>query len=71
MPPSSPYPIQEILMRHGIDIEIAKTVSRNELRHWELADVENIFGKVKRQPKTFCPFSDPDRFKGMASTTRI
>ena len=49
-------------MRHGIDIEIAKTVSRNELRHWELADVENIFGKVKRQPKTFCPFSDPDRF---------
>ena len=49
-------------MRHGIDIEIAKTVSRNELRHWKLADVENIFNKVKRQPKAFCPFRDPDRF---------
>ena len=62
MPPSSAYSLQEILMRHGIDIEIAKTVSRNELRHWELADVESIFDKVKRQPKTFCPFKDPDRF---------
>lgn len=49
-------------MRHGIDIEIAKTVSRNELRNWELADIENIFVKVKRKPKTFCPFIDPDRF---------
>ena len=49
-------------MRHGIDIEIAKTVSRNELRNWELADIENMFVKVKRKPKTFCPFIDPDRF---------
>ncbi|KAK0515302.1 hypothetical protein JMJ35_002681 [Cladonia borealis] len=62
MPPSSPYAIQEVLMRHGIDIERAKIVSRNELRHWELADIENICVKVKREPKTFCPFSDPDRF---------
>ena len=49
-------------MRHGIDMERAKIVSLNELRHWELADIENICVKVKREPKTFCPFSDPDRF---------
>ncbi|KAK3172255.1 hypothetical protein OEA41_005575 [Lepraria neglecta] len=55
--------IQEILMRHGIDPDIARNVSMNELRNWELADIERIFAKVKRKPKTFCPFIDPDRFR--------
>lgn len=62
MPPLSPYAIQEILMRHGVDPAIARSVSMNELRYWELADIERIFAKVKRKPKTFCPFMDPDRF---------
>ena len=62
MPPPDPYPIQEILMRHGVDSAIARSVSLNELRYWELADIERIFAKVNRKPKTFCPFMDPDRF---------
>lgn len=61
MHPSGHYAIQEILMRHGIGIEIAKSVSRSELPNWDSADIESILVKVKRKPKTFCPFIDPDR----------
>ena len=62
MQPPNPYPVQEVLMRHGVDSSIARGVSMNELRHWKLAEIERIFEKVKREPKTFCPFMDPDRF---------
>ena len=49
-------------MRYGVDPDIAKYVSMNELREWELVKLETIFNKVKRKPKAFCPFTDPDRF---------
>ncbi len=62
MPPSSHYPIQELLQRHGVDLDTAKYVSMNELLHWELADVNRIFAKLKRQPRNFCPFNDPAQF---------
>lgn len=62
MPPPNPYPIQEILMRHGVEPDIARNISLYELRYWDIVDLERIFDKVKRKPKTFCPFMDPDRF---------
>lgn len=59
---SNRYPIQEVLIRHGVEPAIAESISFNELRYWELVDIDRIFAKVKRNPKTFCPFMDPDRF---------
>ena len=62
MQPPNPYPVQEVLMRYGVDSNIARNVSMNELRHWKITDIERIFQKMKREPKGFCPFMDPDRF---------
>ena len=62
MQPPNPYPVEKVLMRYGVDSTIARGVSTNELRHWKLADIERIFENVKREPKVFCPFKDPDRF---------
>lgn len=49
-------------MRYGVDPIVAKYISMNELRNWELTKLKLIFDKVKRNPKTFCPFTDPERF---------
>lgn len=62
MPPLAHYPVQEILMRYGIVPNVAKNVSMRELRYWSLKDLKQIFEKMRRDPKRFCPFEDPERF---------
>ncbi|KAH8821442.1 ankyrin repeat-containing domain protein [Xylogone sp. PMI_703] len=56
MPPSTYHPIAELLMRHGVEPARAKTIAVNELRYWELSDVDAVFKKVKRPSPDFCPF---------------
>lgn len=62
MPPPNAYPIQELLMRLGVGPDIARTISLNELRYWNMADLERLFAKVKLNPKTFSTFMNPDGF---------
>ena len=56
MPQSSYYAVQELLMRHGIDADIAKSVAMNELRQWELEDLSAIMKRVVRPTRDFCKF---------------
>ena len=39
MPPSTWYPIYELLTRHGVDHEVAKAAAKNDLRAWELPEI--------------------------------
>lgn len=48
--------IFELYMRNGVEPARAKSVAMNELRNWELNDLDTIFQKVKRTSLDFCPF---------------
>ena len=56
MPLSSYYAICELLMRYGIDPEIARAVSINELRNFELQELSAIFKRVRRPSHDYCLF---------------
>ena len=59
MPPTSWYSIFELLTRHGIDHEIARSIAINELRHWELHDIAAIFNRIQRPSRDYCYFRTP------------
>lgn len=59
MPASSRYPIFELLLRHGIDSEIADNVSLNELRNFEPQEISDILKKIKRPYHSYRLFGSP------------
>ncbi len=59
MPPSSWYPIYELLTRHGIDHDIARPIAINELRRWELDDLADILKRIRRPSRDYCYFRNP------------
>lgn len=59
MPPSSWYPIYELLTRHGIDHDVARPIAINEFRSWELDDLAVILKRIKRPSRDYCYFRNP------------
>lgn len=59
MPPSSWLAIYEVLARHGINHSTAKDVAKNDLRNWELDEVERVLRKVKVPYRGYCYFRSP------------
>lgn len=43
-------------MRYGVEPARAKRIAMDELRHWELSDIDAVFKKHKRPYPDFCPF---------------
>lgn len=58
MPPLTWYPLYELLSRHGIDHEVAKTAAKNDLRAWDLHEIAEILKKVRRPSRDFCYFRE-------------
>ena len=58
MPPSSYWPIYELLTRHGIEHALAKSNAMNDLRHWELDDISAVLQKVQRPSRDYSYFRD-------------
>ena len=59
MPPTSWYAIFELLTRHGIDHDSAKSIAINELRHWELHEIAAILKRIQRPSRDYCYFRAP------------
>lgn len=59
MPPSSWYPVYELLTRHGIDHDVARPIAISELRNWELNDLAAILKRIKRPSRDYCYFRNP------------
>ncbi|KAK3169919.1 hypothetical protein OEA41_009303 [Lepraria neglecta] len=60
MPPSSWYPIYELLTRYGIDHNVAKSAAINDMRRWELDEIKTILEKVQRPSYDYCYFRTPN-----------
>ncbi|KAE8449006.1 hypothetical protein EG329_008594 [Mollisiaceae sp. DMI_Dod_QoI] len=60
MPPDTYYPMWELLMRHGVDPQHARSASISQLRNWELNDVECILEKLKRPSPEYCLFKSDE-----------
>ena len=58
MPPSNPWPIYELLTRHGVDHEVAKSQSMNDLRYWELDDIAAVLARVQKPSRDYSYFRD-------------
>lgn len=58
MPPNSPWPIYELLTRHGVDHDVAKSNSKNDLRHWELDEIAAVLMRVRRPSRDYSYFRD-------------
>ncbi|KAI4137325.1 MAG: hypothetical protein L6R39_007353 [Caloplaca ligustica] len=59
MPPSSWLPIYEVLARHGINHTATQNIAKNELRNWELEEVDALLKKVKVPMRGYCYFQLP------------
>ena len=72
MPPSTWYPIYELLTRHGVDHEVAKAAAINDLRAWELSEIAAFLQKIQRPSRNFCYFRDfhPTRSIAKSSTRK-
>ena len=58
MPPSTDWPIYELLTRHGVEHGLAKSNSMNDLRHWELDDISAVLQKLQRPSRDYSYFRD-------------
>ena len=56
MPPSSWYPIYELLTRHGVDSDVARSNAIDDLRYWELNEVAAILERIKRPSRNYSYF---------------
>lgn len=50
----------ELLMRHGVESQQARSTSISQLRNWEVDDVETILEKVKRLSPEYCLFKSDE-----------
>ncbi|CZR58590.1 uncharacterized protein PAC_08482 [Phialocephala subalpina] len=60
MPPESYYPMLELLIRHGVESQQARSTAISQLRNWEVEDVETILEKVKRPSPEYCLFKSDE-----------
>ncbi|KAL8786592.1 MAG: hypothetical protein Q9195_008149 [Heterodermia aff. obscurata] len=68
MPPSTWYPIYELLTRHGVDHDVAKAAAINDLRAWELPEIAAFLQKVQRPSRDYCYFRDPHTARSMTKS---
>ena len=68
MPPSTWYPLYELLTRHGVDHEVAKAAAKNDLRAWELSEVSAFLQKIQRPSRDYCYFRDAPTAKSTAKS---
>lgn len=47
MPPSSWLPIYEVLARYGINQTTTKDIAKNDLRNWELEEIDAVLKRIK------------------------
>lgn len=59
MPASSWLPIFEALTRYGISRATAEDVAKNDLRNWELEEIDCMLRKVKVPYRGYCYFRAP------------
>lgn len=60
MPPPTHYPMYELLMRHGVEPQQARSTSIFQLRNWELSDIETVLNKIQRPSPEYCLFKSND-----------
>ena len=60
MPPTTWYPIHEVLTRYGVAHEVARTAAIDDLREWELDDIAVILRRIKRPSRDYCYFQNPN-----------
>ena len=58
MPPSTSWAIYELLTRHGVDHEVAKSNSMNDLSYWELDEIAAVLKRVQRPSRNYSYFRD-------------
>lgn len=58
MPPSTAWPIYELLTRYGVDHEVAKSNSMNDLRYWELDEIAAVLKRLQRPSRDYSYFRD-------------
>ncbi|MDI1488197.1 MAG: hypothetical protein OHK93_007471 [Ramalina farinacea] len=56
MPPSSWSLTYELLTRHGVDSDVARSNAINDLRYWELKEVAAILERIRRPSRNFSYF---------------
>ncbi|KAL8931317.1 MAG: hypothetical protein Q9211_007057 [Gyalolechia sp. 1 TL-2023] len=59
MSPSSWRCVYEILTRYGISHDIAKDIAKNDLRNWEIDEVDEVLKKVNVPYRGYCYFRLP------------
>ncbi|KAL8998330.1 MAG: hypothetical protein Q9188_006129 [Gyalolechia gomerana] len=59
MPPSSWLSVYEILVRYGVSHEAAKDVAKNDLRNWEIDEIDVVLKKVNVPYRGYCYFRLP------------
>ncbi|KAL8958135.1 MAG: hypothetical protein Q9193_004747 [Seirophora villosa] len=59
MPPSSWLPIFEVLARYGISHTATQDIAKNDLRNWELEEIDRVLKKVEVPHRGYCYFRAP------------
>ena len=69
MPPSTSWPIYELLTRHGVENALPKANSMNDLRHWEVDDISAILQKIQWPSRDYSYFRDISIAKSSKDTS--
>ena len=56
MPPSSWCPTYELLTRHGVHSDVARSNAIHDLRYWELSEVAAILERIRRPSRNYSYF---------------
>ncbi|KAI4115403.1 MAG: hypothetical protein LQ345_003991 [Seirophora villosa] len=59
MPPSSWLPIFEVLVRHGISHTTTQDIAKNDLRNWELEEIDRVLKEVEVPHRGYRYFRAP------------
>lgn len=59
MPPSSWLPVFEVLARYGISHTTTQDIAKNDLRNWELEEIDRVLKKVQVPHRGYCYFRAP------------
>lgn len=59
MPSSTWLSIYEVLVRYGINNNTAKDVAKNDLRNWEIGEIDEVLKKVDLPHRGYCYFRSP------------
>ncbi|KAJ9144093.1 Ankyrin repeat-containing domain [Pleurostoma richardsiae] len=60
MAPDTYFPMCELLMRHGVEWSQARSRAVQELRHWDIDEVDAVLTKIQRPSPEYCLFKSAD-----------